>query len=83
MRIPLLLSDIVSFKEQCADNAWYFSLADVQDAASQIVALSVADKNVLLEKAEAGRQRTINNFTLPHHISGLRKIYDEALCSKD
>ena len=83
MRMPLLLSDIVSFKEQCADNAWYFSLADVQDAALQIVALSKADKKVLLEKAEAGRQRAINNFTLPHHIAGLRKIYDEALNSTD
>lgn len=81
MRMPLLLSDITSFKEQCEDNAWYFSLADVQDAASQIVALSEADKNVLLAKAEAGRQRAINNFTLPHHIDGLRKIYDEALSS--
>ncbi len=81
MRMPLLLSDIVSFKEQCEDNAWYFSLADVQDAASQMVALSTADKNVLLVKAEAGRQRAIHNFTLPHHISGLRKIYEEALSS--
>jgi glycosyltransferase involved in cell wall biosynthesis len=83
MRIPLLLSDIASFKEQCEDNAWYFSLADVQDAASQIVALSEADKNILLDKADAGRQRAINNFTLPHHIAGLRKIYDEALISND
>jgi glycosyltransferase involved in cell wall biosynthesis len=79
MRMPLLLSDIVSFKEQCEDNAWYFSLTDVQDAASQIVLLSNADKNTLLQKAEAGRQRVISNFTLPHHIAGLRKIYDEAL----
>jgi glycosyltransferase involved in cell wall biosynthesis len=79
MRMPLLLSNISSFKEQCEDSAWYFSLADVQDAASQIVVLSTADKNILLGKAEAGRQRAINNFTLPHHISGLRKIYDEAL----
>jgi glycosyltransferase involved in cell wall biosynthesis len=83
MRMPLLLSDIVSFKEQCEDNAWYFSLADVQNAASQIVALSNADKNILLQKAEAGRLRAINNFTLPHHIAGLRKIYDEALSSND
>lgn len=83
MRMPLLLSDIVSFKEQCADNAWYFSLTDTQDAASQIVALSEANKVVLLEKAEAGRLRAINNFTLPHHIAGLRKIYDEALSNKD
>lgn len=83
MQMPLLLSDIASFKEQCEDNAWYFSLADAQDAASQIVSLSIADKNLLLEKAEAGRQRAITNFTLPHHISGLRRIYDEALSSSD
>ena len=83
MRMPLLLSNIASFKEQCVDNAWYFSLADVQDAASQIASLSVADKDLLLEKAEAGRQWAINNFTLPHHISGLRKIYDEALGNND
>ena len=83
MRMPLLLSNIVSFKEQCEDNAWYFSLADVQDAAKQIVALSNEDKNVLIEKAEEGRQRAINNFTLPHHIAGLRKIYNEALTSND
>jgi glycosyltransferase involved in cell wall biosynthesis len=83
MRMPLLLSDIASFKEQCEDNAWYFSLADVRDAASQIVSLSTADKNLLREKAEAGRQRAVNNFSLPHHISGLRKIYNEALSLTD
>jgi len=83
MRMPLLLSDISSFKEQCEDNAWYFSLADTQDAAKQIDSLSMANKTVLYEKAEAGRQRAINNFTLPHHIFGLRKIYDEALGSRD
>ena len=79
MRMPLLLSDIVSFKEQCEDNAWYFSLADVQDAATQIVSLSKMDKILLSERAEAGRQRAINNFTLTQHISGLRKIYEETL----
>lgn len=83
MQMPLLLSDIISFKEQCEDNAWYFSLADVQDAARQIVSLSETDKTILKEKAEAGRQRAISNFTLPHHISGLRKIYDEALSSNN
>jgi L-malate glycosyltransferase len=83
MRMPLLLSDISSFKEQCEDNAWYFSLADTRDAAKQIESLSTVNKTVLYEKAEAGRQRAINNFTLPHHISGLQKIYDEALSSRD
>lgn len=83
MRMPLLLSDISSFKEQCADNAWYFTLADVKDAAAKIVSLSKIDKTTLYEKAEAGRQRAIDNFTLTHHISGLRKIYDEALAGSD
>ena len=81
MRMPLLLSDIASFKEQCEDIAWYFSLGDVQDASRQINALSMADKNILFQKAEAGRQRAINNFTLPQHIMGLQKIYDDALGS--
>ena len=79
MQMPLLLSDIASFKEQCEDTAWYFSLTDVKDAASQIVWLSEVGKNVLLKKAEAGRQRAIKNFALTQHIAGLRKIYDDAL----
>ena len=79
MRMPLLLSDISSFKEQCEGNAWYFSLHDVNDAASQIVLLSKTDKTILFDKAEACRQKAINNFTLPQHISGLRKIYNEVL----
>jgi glycosyltransferase involved in cell wall biosynthesis len=83
MRMPLLLSDIVSFKEQCEDNAWYFSLADAKDAALQIVSLSTTDKNILFNKAEAGRQRAVNNFTLPHHITGLRRIYEEALSNHE
>lgn len=83
MRMPLLLSDIPSFKEQCEGNAWYFSLDDEQDAAKLIVTLSMADKSVLHEKAEAGKHRVINNFTLQHHIAGLRKIYDETLKAKN
>lgn len=83
MRMPLLLSDIASFKEQCADNAWYFSLTDVQNAASQIVSLSRLDKNILFEKGEAGRQRAINNYTLTRHVAGLREIYNEALSNNN
>ena len=79
MRMPLLLSDIPSFKEQCEDNAWYFSLLDAKDLADKIVLLSNIDKAVLYEKGEAGRQRAIQNFTLPQHIAGLRSIYNDAL----
>ena len=83
MRMPLLLSDIASFKEQCAGNAWYFSLGDITGAAAQIVALSKTDKTILFNRAEAGRQRAINNFTLPQHIAGLQKIYNDALGSNN
>lgn len=83
MQMPLLLSDIASFREQCEDNAWYFSLSNPQDAASKIVELSKMDKNILAQRAEAGRQRAINNFTLPHHIAGLWKVYDEALANNN
>ncbi|MEP7254547.1 MAG: glycosyltransferase [Ferruginibacter sp.] len=79
MRMPLLLSDNVSFREQCEDNAWYFSLSNVKDLADKIVLLSNTDKDVLYEKGESGRQRAINNFTLPQHIAGLRSIYNNAL----
>jgi len=79
MRMPLLLSDISSFKEQCTGHAWYFSLNDVAYTAAQIVTLSKTDKTILFDRAEAGRQRAINNFTLPRHIAGLRNIYDETL----
>ena len=79
MRMPLLLSDIPSFKEQCEDNAWYFSLSDAKDLADKIVLLSTVDKAVLYEKGEAGRQRAVNNFTLPQHIAGLRNIYNDSL----
>lgn len=82
MQMPLLLSDNPSFREQCEDNAWYFSLSDVNDAARKIVQLSNTDKDTLQQKAEAGRQRAINNFTLRQHIDGLRNIYAEALTEK-
>ncbi len=83
MQTPLLLSDNPSFREQCENNAWYFSLSDVYDLAGKIVLLSNTDKMILHEKAEAGRQRAINHFTLPQHIAGLRNIYHDALIKKN
>jgi L-malate glycosyltransferase len=79
MRMPLLLSDISSFREQCEDNAWYFPLSDANELADKIISLSKTDKSVLYEKAEAGRQRAIGNFTLEQHIAGLRNIYTDAM----
>lgn len=81
MRMPLLLSDITSFREQCEDIAYYFSLADVNDLAEKIIVLSKTDSATLQRKGEAARQRAVNNFTLPQHIAGLRNIYNNVLNS--
>ena len=78
MRMPLLLSDIPSFREQCEGLADYFSLDNVEALAQKILQLSKEDKTILMEKGERLRQRVVNNFTLPQHITGLRKIYTEA-----
>lgn len=78
MGMPLLLSDIPSFREQCEGLADYFPLGDVDGLAQKIRTLSTEDKAVLMAKGEKLRQRAIENFTLPKHIEGLRKIYLEA-----
>jgi L-malate glycosyltransferase len=79
MAMPVLLSDIPSFKEQCEGIAEYFSLSDVNDLAGKISALSVRSKEVLREMGERARQKAVNNFTLEQHLKGLREIYAETL----
>jgi glycosyltransferase involved in cell wall biosynthesis len=78
MRMPLLLSDIPSFREQCEDCAIYFDLNNENDFIQKLEYL-MDHKDVLLEKGEQAYNRVINNFTLEHHMTGLRKIYSEAL----
>lgn len=76
MKIPLLISDIESFREQCEDTAEYFSLDNVDDFVLKLKTLS-ADKNRLVELSANGKDRVLQNFTLEKHMSGLRKIYSE------
>ena len=79
MGLPLLLSDIPSFKEQCEGLAEYFSLTDVNDLSQKIKKFSLETQAALKEKGEKLRQRAISNFTLAQHIDGLRKIYRDAV----
>lgn len=81
MGMPLLLSDIKSFREQCEDIASYFSLADTADGARQIKIMSEKKQDELQQMGERAKQRAINNFTLQKHLQGLRTIYTDALCS--
>ena len=79
MGMPLLLSDIISFKEQCEGVAGFFSLADPDDFVKKVTALSETTPEELKQKGQKARERAINNFTLAHHMEVVRKIYSEAL----
>ena len=74
MRMPLLLSNIKSFKEQCDGTAGYFELDKPEDFVSKLKQLA-ADKNKLNEMGMLAQERAVNNFTLQQHMEGLRKIY--------
>lgn len=81
MKVPLLLSDIVSFREQCADTSMYFSLSDVHDFAAKVRMLA-ADTPLRNRLAEKAFERVNMNFTLQHHMQQLKQIYSESLTNK-
>lgn len=81
MKMPLLLSDIVSFREQCADTATYFKENNVEDFITKLKKIT-ADKNEMKLRGEKAYVRVVENFTLEHHMVGLRNIYQETLQAK-
>ena len=74
MKVPMLLSEIVSFREQCEDTAMYFNLDDVHDFAAKVKALA-ADAQVRSQLSESAYKRVIDNFTLQKHMQQLKEIY--------
>jgi len=78
MQMPLLLSDIPSFREQCEDTAVYFDLGNIDDCVEKIKGFS-ADKMLLEKMGGLAKERAVHNFTLAHHMAGLREIYSEVL----
>ncbi|HEY9363783.1 MAG TPA: glycosyltransferase [Chitinophagaceae bacterium] len=81
MHMPLLLSNIPSFREQCEDCAIYFDLNDTNDFIQKLK-YCIEHKKELLQKTDQAYQKVINNFTLEHHMAGLRNIYSEVLNEK-
>lgn len=75
-KVPLLLSDIVSFREQCEDSAAYFNLDDPGEFVQKIkeLAANPVKRNQLREKAYA---RVMENFTLAHHMKQLKQVYTD------
>jgi glycosyltransferase involved in cell wall biosynthesis len=79
MGMPLLLSDIKSFREQCEDIACYFSLTDAADGTRQIEMMAEKNLQELQQMGERAKQRAVANFTLQKHLQGLRTIYTDAV----
>lgn len=76
MKVPLLLSNIASFREQCENTAVYFDLNNPDDFIAKLNQLS-HDKSKLRSMAEEAQKRVLSNFTLEQHMASLRKIYGE------
>ncbi|MEO6638894.1 MAG: glycosyltransferase family 4 protein [Ginsengibacter sp.] len=76
MKLPLLLSDIKSFREQCRDTAWYFNVDKSDDFISKLktIMASAEKRNLLSAKAQ---KRVLENFTLSQHVAKLKEIYAE------
>jgi glycosyltransferase involved in cell wall biosynthesis len=74
--MPLLLTDIVSFKEQCADTAVYYD--DTKSFISKVLDLK---NNLQYRKAmgDSAKKRVLENYTLDKHMLQLKMIYAEAL----
>ncbi|MEN9569623.1 MAG: hypothetical protein RL172_854 [Bacteroidota bacterium] len=79
--MPLLLSDIVSFKEQCADTAMYYTAADPADFGQKLLQLK-HNGPLLQSMGNACKARVLKHFTLHQHMSGLRNIYAASHSSK-
>ena len=78
MKLPMLLSDIESFREQCEDTAVYFDLNAKEDFVLHLNEL-IADEQKRKELSERGYERVMQNFTLANHVSELKNIYSETL----
>lgn len=75
MKIPLVLSDIPSFREQCENRALYFKLDEVATAV-QAVEVMMEHLGEAQQRAEAARQRVHEYFTADQHLKQLRAIYE-------
>lgn len=78
MQIPLLLSDMPSFREQCDDTCLFFDLANTDDYKNKIQLL-FKDKAIGQNLAAKAKQRVLDNFTLQHHMQQLRSIYSSTI----
>lgn len=76
MQIPMMLSDIPSFNEQCESTVVYFDLNNVDDFIAKLKWLR--DNQQERENlAKLAKERVMKQYTLQHHLQQLRNIYQE------
>lgn len=78
MQMPLFVSDIPSFKEQCEDVAEYFDLNNEDDVVKKLQQLA-QDKSRQTKMGIMAKERAEKYFTLQHHMQGIRNVYTETL----
>lgn len=83
MGMPLLLSDIPSFREQAEGVAAFFPLNDAGQLVKKLQELAAMPATERKAMGERARQKAVAEFTLEKHMEGLRKIYADALQSND
>lgn len=74
--LPLLLNDIPSFTEQCANGAQFYTQHNVEDFVSKLLLLK-ADRKKLVSLGIKAKERVINHYTLEQHLEKLQVIYNE------
>lgn len=80
-RLPLLLSSIQSFREQCEDSAVYFSLDNTDDFVIKLKEI-ISDKEKVSSMVQKAYVRMKNNFTFALHLSRIKAVYEEIMIKK-
>ncbi len=78
MGMPLLLSNIESFKEQCGDTAIYFDLDSPKDFVEKLIKLS-KDETEMKRMGNAAKERVLKYYTLEHHMKIINQVYEDVM----
>lgn len=81
-RLPMLLSDIPSFREQAENVALYFDLSDQKDFIDKVIYL-MKNEEKRIELAYLGYRRVQEAFNMKKHMELLRMLYHSQLLKKN
>lgn len=76
--LPLLITDIPSFKEQCSGAAQFYQQHNVEDFIEKLLTLK-QDKQALQLLSSKSKERVTTQFTLQQHLQKLEAIYNAEL----